>query len=70
MSKTPDESWHVTRLAGALAAEVRGIDLSRTKPADIDGIKSLLNEHQVLFFPELELPEKCIFEIMEIMERL
>ena len=44
--------WDVSRLAGALGAEVRGPDVSNTTDADIEAIKSLLNEHMVLFFPE------------------
>ena len=47
---TPDH-WDVTRLAPALGAEVRGIDLSAPTAADIDAVKQLLNEHMVLFFP-------------------
>ncbi|MEM7020441.1 MAG: TauD/TfdA family dioxygenase, partial [Pseudomonadota bacterium] len=45
------EPWTVTRLASSLGAEVRGIDLSTTTAEDIDKIKSLLDEHMVLFFP-------------------
>jgi taurine dioxygenase len=47
--------WQVKRLAGALGAEVRGVDLAEPTPADIDGVNSLLIEHQVLFFPEQQL---------------
>ncbi len=42
----------VTRIAGALGAEVRGIDV---KTIDADGarqVERLLWEHQVLFFPD------------------
>lgn len=45
-------NWSVTRLAGALGAEVRGIDISKATTADIDTIKQLLLEHLVLFFPD------------------
>lgn len=41
----------VTRLAGALGAEVRGIDLSRATASDAERIRALLLEHAVLFFP-------------------
>jgi taurine dioxygenase len=44
--------WQTTRLAGALGAEVRGVDLADPTPADIDGVKALLLEHHVLFFPD------------------
>jgi len=49
LSATP---WKVTRLAGALGAEVRGIDLANATANDIVEVKRLLNEHMVLFFPE------------------
>ncbi|TDJ22775.1 MAG: taurine dioxygenase [Gammaproteobacteria bacterium] len=45
----------VTRLAGALGAEVRGIDLGNPTLPDIDGVKALLVEHHVLFFPDQRL---------------
>ncbi|MGH0033082.1 MAG: TauD/TfdA dioxygenase family protein [Myxococcota bacterium] len=45
----------VTRLTGSLGAEVRGIDLSQAGPSEADKIRSLLMEHQVLFFPEQQL---------------
>lgn len=48
-SSQPD--WQVTRLAGALGAEVRGVGLAVPGPADIDAVKALLIEHHVLFFP-------------------
>lgn len=47
--------WQVTRLAGALGAEVRGVDLADPTTADIDGVKTLLIEHHVLFFPDQRL---------------
>jgi taurine dioxygenase len=46
---------HVTRLAGALGAEVRGIDLARADASDADRIRALLLEHCVLFFPAQQL---------------
>lgn len=45
----------VIRLAGALGAEVRGIDLGNPTLPDIDGVKALLVEHHVLFFPDQRL---------------
>ncbi len=45
------DGWSVTRLGGALGAEIRGIDLGSTTNADIAAITSLLCEHLVLFFP-------------------
>ena len=46
------EHWQVQRLAPALGAEVRGADLAGATDADIDAVKALLLEHQVLFFPK------------------
>jgi taurine dioxygenase len=43
--------WQVTRLAGALGAEVTGPDLAKPSAADIDAIKALLLEHMVIFLP-------------------
>ena len=45
----------VTRLAGSLGAEIHGIQLAKAGPADADAIRSLLMEHQVLFFPDQHL---------------
>jgi taurine dioxygenase len=45
----------VVRLSGSLGAEIRGIELARTGPADAGKIHSLLMEHLVLFFPEQHL---------------
>ncbi|MGB5707832.1 MAG: TauD/TfdA family dioxygenase [Arenicellales bacterium] len=42
----------VTRLAGALGAEVKGMPLADVDAAQVDIVKSLLLEHQVLFFPD------------------
>ncbi len=41
----------ITRLAGSLGAEVRGISLAEPSAADIVRVKDLLAEHMVLFFP-------------------
>ncbi|MCP4905321.1 MAG: taurine dioxygenase [bacterium] len=45
----------ITRLSGSLGAEVRGLDLATADPADAETIKSLMNEHLVLFFPDQEV---------------
>jgi taurine dioxygenase len=45
----------VTRLAGSLGAEVRGIDLASATASDAEGIRALLLEHGVLFFPAQSL---------------
>jgi taurine dioxygenase len=39
-------------LAGSLGAEIRGVNLARATPADVEAIKALLLEHLVLFFPQ------------------
>ena len=44
--------WQVNRLAPALGAEIRGVDLAAPSAEDIAEIKSLLLEHLVVFFPE------------------
>lgn len=43
--------WKVRRLAGALGAEVTGLDISEPTPDLIAGIKGLLAEHLVIFLP-------------------
>ena len=45
-----EQDLGVTRLAGSLGAEVRGISLAKATPADADAIQSLLMTHMVLFF--------------------
>lgn len=49
---TIPEHWQVTRLAGALGAEIRGPDISNPGQGDIDAIRSLLLEHMVIFLPD------------------
>ncbi len=46
------EGWSVTRLAGALGAEIRGLDISNPSAADIAALKALLLEHLVIFLPD------------------
>ena len=52
MNNAIPAGWQVKRLAGSLGAEVRGLDLNQVAKADIPGIKQLLLEHLVLFFPD------------------
>ncbi len=49
------EHFEVRRLAGALGAEVRGLDLASADAARARTIEQLLYEHQVLFFPGQKL---------------
>lgn len=44
--------WQVTRLAGAIGAEVRGLDIGAIDEAGIEGIRALLREYLVVFLPE------------------
>ena len=44
--------WQVNRLAPALGAEIRGVDLSAPSAEDIADIKALLLENLVIFFPD------------------
>jgi taurine dioxygenase len=43
--------WRVTRLAGALGAEIHGAQLAAAGPAELERVRELLLEHQVIFFP-------------------
>ena len=43
--------WKVTRLAGALGAEITGFNLAGANGQDIDRVKALLLEHKVIFLP-------------------
>ena len=55
--------WQVTRLAGSLGAEVRGVSLARLSETEFAALQELLLEHLVLFFPDqnLELDEHVEF---------
>jgi taurine dioxygenase len=44
--------WQVTRLAGALGAEVRGFSIAEATEEDVEAVKQLLLKHLVLFFPD------------------
>ena len=48
-------AFEVTRLSGALGAEIRGVSLKETDAEQADHILQLLLEHKVLFFPEQHL---------------
>lgn len=50
--------WEVTRLAGALGAEINGPRLDQVDESDLAAIKQLLYEHMVLFFPGQHLSEE------------
>ena len=47
--------WGVTRLAGALGDEVRGINLAKVSAIELESIQQLLLDHRVLFFPGQDL---------------
>jgi len=47
--------WQVKRLAGALGAEVRGVDLATLDGRSARDLETLLHAHHVLFFPEQHL---------------
>jgi len=47
-----NQNWDVQRIAGALGAEIRGIDLAKASEEEITAVKALLSEHMVLFFPD------------------
>ena len=47
--------WGVTRLAGALGGEVRGVNLAKVGATEVASILQLLLDHQVLFFPGQDL---------------
>ena len=53
--------WQVNRLAGALGAEVSGVDLGNVSREDVEAIEALLLENLVLLFPKQKLtPEQHI----------
>ncbi len=45
------QDWEVTRIAGSLGAEVRGIVIAEVGTVEAERLLTLLLEHQVLFFP-------------------
>lgn len=60
------DDWEVERLAGALGAEVRGLELRQATPAMVERIKALLVEHLVLFFPQQELNPEEHFALAQL----
>jgi taurine dioxygenase len=48
---SPAPQLDVTRLSGSLGAEIHGISLAKAGASDAELIRTLLMEHQVLFFP-------------------
>ena len=44
-------SLGVSRLSAALGAEITNVDLAKVTEAEVEEIRSLLNEHKVIFFP-------------------
>lgn len=49
---TIPSTWTVRRLAGALGAEITGIDVSNVSSEDISAIRALLEEYLVIFLPD------------------
>ena len=47
--------WEVTRLAGAIGAEIRGVALASADAEQVAEIKRLLLEHMVVFFPDQQI---------------
>ena len=47
--------YQVMRLSGSLGAEIRGLSLKAVGPEEAETVRSLLIEHQVLFFPDQHL---------------
>jgi taurine dioxygenase len=58
MSILEGTELQVTKLASALGAEVRGIDLAAVDTDDIALIKKMLLDHKVLFFPQQHLSQE------------
>lgn len=52
------KDWTVKKLAGALGAEVEGVDLREVTPELIEGVRGLLSKHMVLFFPGQNLSQE------------
>jgi len=50
------QALKIRRMAGALGAEISGVDLSRELPDDtVAAIRAALNEHQVIFFRDQQI---------------
>ncbi|MFO0232988.1 MAG: TauD/TfdA dioxygenase family protein [Burkholderiales bacterium] len=60
--------FEVVRIAGALGAELRGIDLSRPlDAATVAAIRAAWLEHQVVFFPGQRLDEPAFMTFARVM---
>jgi len=51
-------SFEVRHVAGALGAELSGVDLRSMDDADIEALRALIHEHEVVFFRELWLTDE------------
>ena len=49
---TVPSTWSVRRLAGALGAEITGVDIRKVTADEVATIQHLLLEHHVIFLPE------------------
>ncbi len=59
-------SFDVTRLAGALGAEVRGVDLAADDAAEsFAALHDLFAEHHALFFPDQQLEPQHLLRFMQ-----
>ena len=50
--------FEVRHVAGALGAELSGVDLTSMNDADIGDLRALIHEHEVVFFREVWLTEE------------
>ena len=55
--------WQVTPIAGALGAQVSGIDLSSISNNELQQLRTLLVDKQVLFFPQQNLTNEAHIEL-------
>lgn len=55
MSSPTVTDWKIDPIAGALGAEIRGVDLATIDDAQFDALHRALLEHLVLFFPDQHL---------------
>ena len=49
------DGWQVRKLSPALGAEITGADLRDQSEVTVEGLKALLLEYLVLFFPDQKL---------------
>ncbi len=60
------KAMKLSRLCGALGAEVRGVDLARLDEAASLAIRDAFHEHLVLVFPDQDLPAGAQVEFTEL----